>query len=499
MMTLTEFVQVWAIQKGWGPLPHHHRLICDWLDKTKDSHKHRLLQAYRDSGKSFLTQLYVAWRLLLDPNYTCIVFSAGDRLARRNSAFIRKVIEEHMFTKHLVNDDDLWQRGAFTVRREMSDLDPSVTCLSLGSKVTGNHSYEILCDDIETSDNVQTEDGREKIRDAIYEVNNMVGRILAVGTPHHEDTIYNYFETEQEYETVKFPALNPDGTAFASDFTPKGERHDLAWIEKKRGSMPLGKFQSQYLLIPAKAYQSQFRGDGLIQFSGEVKIGEPDMLDTDPVRRRQPTFWIIKDGADPIQIKDLRAYYDPASGLRNRDNAVLAVVAKDEQGRKYILDAAVLPPMLTEGEDRFAPQFHMILEVCKRTLCNTILVEKNFSSTLGSELRKYAKSVNARVRIKETNRTSKQNKIEFIAEHVGTNLTAGLLHIHEDCFRQFKSELEDFPKGRHDDRLDAVAGAIAELSPTRVDQSGTKLLNEKGFHRNPTVHLVNKYEPRSVV
>jgi hypothetical protein len=42
----------------------------------------------------------------------------------------------------------------------------------------------------------------------------------------------------------------------------------------------------------------------------------------------------------------------------------------------------------------------------------------------------------------------------------------------------FKFELGDFPNGRHDDCIDAVAGAIHALSPHRIETAGLPVLNK---------------------
>ena len=59
----------------------------------------------------------------------------------------------------------------------------------------------------------------------------------------------------------------------------------------------------------------------------------------------------------------------------------------------------------------------------------------------------------------------------------------------------FVTELEKFPHGKHDDHLDAVAGAVSELEPRRVqvDKQSSRL-NAQPLRQARTM-VVNKYQP----
>ena len=55
--------------------PQLHVDVADWLDSTQKDPR-RILQVFRHAGKSYILCNYVAWRLMSDPNYTCIIVSA---------------------------------------------------------------------------------------------------------------------------------------------------------------------------------------------------------------------------------------------------------------------------------------------------------------------------------------------------------------------------------------------------------------------------------------
>jgi hypothetical protein len=463
------FVQLWAMQQGYGAIPQMHREFCEWIEATEEENK-RLGMAYRHSAKSTIMGcLRVCWKLSRDPNLSFLIVSAGTDLARRNSKFIRDVIETHPLCTHLLPDKgEQWQVDQFSVRRTVKRLDASVSVTSIMSRMTGFHGDEIICDDIEIAENAKTPEGRETIRRGIASLNSMGSRFLYIGTPHDEDTIYDDLEYHRGYVTKKWsvwkrmPTKDTPGIPQAPDFIQNGEAHDEKWIaDKELGTT--GTFKSQFLLIPAKAYEAQLDPELLVEFEDEVVCDEYDLDE----RTGKPTFYIGNQ-----VIKDIRAYYDPASGLASRDNAVIAVAAKTAGNDVYLLAATTLPPVDKALDRPFTPQMKKLLDVLADHHCTTVNVEANgIGFTLDAELRSYARERRRKLRIRPSTRTSRQNKKMFIAETIEPLMKVGRLYVHRSLMNPrhpFMTELSGFPNTRKDDHVDAVAGAINELMPSRA-------------------------------
>ena len=68
--------------------PNVHIEIADWLENTEHENR-RICQMFRHGGKSYILGAYICWKLLTDPNWTCLLISAKRNLALRNSLFIR--------------------------------------------------------------------------------------------------------------------------------------------------------------------------------------------------------------------------------------------------------------------------------------------------------------------------------------------------------------------------------------------------------------------------
>jgi hypothetical protein len=86
--------------------------------------------------------------------------------------------------------------------------------------------------------------------------------------------------------------------------------------------------------------------DQIATFAGEIEIDDRD-LDANGM----PTFWINDE-----QIKSIKAYWDAASGLRNRDHSVVAVAARTYSDNVYVVACEALPPVNFERDETFAKQ-----------------------------------------------------------------------------------------------------------------------------------------------
>lgn len=73
------------------------------------------------------------------------------------------------------------------------DKSPSVTCLSITSNIQGYRADLLIADDVESSKNANTDVQREKVLLSVREFSSIcsAGQILFLGTPQTENSIYN--------------------------------------------------------------------------------------------------------------------------------------------------------------------------------------------------------------------------------------------------------------------------------------------------------------------
>ncbi len=449
--------------------PPLHIEICKWLEDT-DNHPRRILQAFRHSGKSYILGAYICWRLLRDPNWTCLLISAKRNLALRNSLFIRSMIESHPMLQHMKSDLYSWKAENFTVDRPIMQLNPSVTVSSLGASYTGMHSHTIIADDCETSDNVITAGQRERIRERVAEFGKLSNQILMVGTPHSEETIYDHL-SDKGYETKKIPVVRTrtvrqeDSTETEEEYLawpdhPQG-MFTFKWLEQQRLETTEGDFNSQYMLIPQSTYQPLVELEKIKYYSDEFEwsnIAQPF------------GNYITACKLGKNNITRVVGSWDVASGLEGRDNSVLSICARDDEGNTYVHDIKVLSAV-DEKEKDFTQQCREIILTCAYHKLGHVIVEENFSATLASELRRVARQMKVMVNIIPKFRTS--NKRVFIAQTLEPVIKVGRLFVHNRVKdTPFFDELQAFPRPRvSDDCIDATAEAINYLPNIAVDVS----------------------------
>ena len=436
--------------------PPLHQDIADWLQYNKN-HPRRILQVFRHAGKSYILCCYVAWRLLTDPDYTCIIVSAKKSLAMRNSMMIRSIIESNPLTQHLKSDLYSWQATEFTVERDSIQLNPSVTVTSLTSAITGKHSREIIGDDVEISTNVNTLDARDFIKERVMEFGKIAQKILLVGTPHHEDSIYRHCKSVGYDKELKIPVYNKKGELAWPDHPD--QMFTWKWLERIKNESTEGDFKSQFLLVPAKTYDALMEINKIEVYKDEFSYQHLPQ----PMGGYVP---IVRLGKN--QIQRMVAAWDPATGLRGRDDSVLAITARDTNGIVYVHDTIELSGATNKEFDQ---QCEEIINACDKYKIGHIYLEENFSVTLKTELKR--KIVEKKKKIVVMSEFRNTNKLNFLAQTLEPIIKVGKLKIHQRVKDngKFLDQLEEFPYNKMDDFIDATAMSINKLPEPQVDVS----------------------------
>lgn len=188
--------------------------IADELQYRKSD---LILNGFRGVAKSTITGCYNAWLLDKNPENTQILYiCANQEEAKKFMKFTRNLLERVPFLNYLLPDSKAGQRDnvlAFDVRPSGMKIQPSCRALSIFGNLTGNRATHIIADDIETSENCDTQIKREHIESAVTEFRQIVsplnGTMLFLGTPHTEISIYNKLY-KKGIDTKIFPIRYPD-------------------------------------------------------------------------------------------------------------------------------------------------------------------------------------------------------------------------------------------------------------------------------------------------
>lgn len=200
---------IWKFLGLPDPTPVQYEM-ADFLQDS--SVNRRMVEAFRGVGKSWITSAYVVWRLWNNPNLKFLVVSASKSRSDDFSTFTKRLIADFPPLQHMIARDD--QRDsmvAFDVNGARPAHAPSVKSVGIFGQLTGSRADEIIADDIEVANNSATQDMRDKLEKATKEFEAILvpnGKITFLGTPQSEESIYNKLP-DRGYTMTIWPARVP--------------------------------------------------------------------------------------------------------------------------------------------------------------------------------------------------------------------------------------------------------------------------------------------------
>lgn len=183
--------------------------IAHWLQHGP---RRLVIEAFRGVGKSWVTAAFVCWLLYCDPQCKIMVVSAAKDRADNFSTFAMRLIHEVPQLMHLrPTSDQRSSKVAFDVGPAQADQSPSVKSVGINGQLTGSRANVIVADDIEVPNNSATQGMRDLLAERIKEFDAVLkpgGRVVYLGTPQTEQSIYNKLP-ERGYVIRIWPARYP--------------------------------------------------------------------------------------------------------------------------------------------------------------------------------------------------------------------------------------------------------------------------------------------------
>ena len=192
-------------------LPDPTPLQYDIANYLQYGPKRAIVMAFRGVGKSWICSAYVVHQLLLDPSKNILVVSASKTRSDDFSTFTLRLIHEIPVLEGLKpRDGQRFSKISFDVGPAPASHAPSVKSLGITSQLTGSRADIIVADDVEVANNSAPQGMRDKLSDQVKEFDAIVkpldsSRILFLGTPQCEDSIYNKLR-ERGYTTRIWPS-----------------------------------------------------------------------------------------------------------------------------------------------------------------------------------------------------------------------------------------------------------------------------------------------------
>lgn len=475
------------------PMPDLHVEFCDWIQKMDDTNvKYACGMAFRHSGKSWIWAcLRTVYNLMKDPTRTSLILSADGDLAKSNAETIQSMIQAIPICQWLVPRDHktLWRKHKFNVwGYNPLSRDPSVTCKSVLSQITGFHGDEIVADDLEVENNVTSELRRNNVRRKLKQMQSMAPVIRMMGTPWTVNSIYDVVRTQFNYQMAYWPIYTP----FVSGREKQGDVR-LAWPERfgwdrvedfRRGEGGFQYFRAQYGLIPTSSWETAFKIDNVIAYDGDLRWYQPNPL-------VQPKLFIDKD-----EVIQCIAGWDTAKSTSGGDAAVLRIAFRTANA-SYLHKQFKLPP--TTKEEGFKPQARVVIEQIQRYYASTLYIEENWGPHIESAMLDVAKEFEAKnlpnrlpriIRYHEN-----RNKEVRIGRCLGPLLDNATLQVHKDVLQldqhnqpksPFWNELIEFPhNAKSPNYIDSATIALSRLVKVPKSYEGfEETMNPRSMDRN---------------
>ncbi len=485
-------------------LPHPTKLQLDIADYMQNGPRRRMIQAFRGVGKTWLAAGYINYRLKLNPDLKIMVLSASKAHADNTTTFCLQVINTMQELEHLIPHED--QREAkiqFDVGPAKPARDPSVRSIGITGQITGSRADLILVDDVETPTNSQTQMMREKLKTAVEELGAVLkpdGEVIYLGTPQCEDSVYRGLPAKG-YQIRMWPVRYPNARQkagygdqlapiyereLALDKTLEGksadpERFSEADLQEREAEYARSGFALQFMLdtslSDATRYPLKLTDLIIMNLNPEVAppkvvwAASPDLIDNE-----LPNVGFAGDRLyRPMQIQDGNwlaftgsvMCIDPSG--RGQDETGYAVV-KMLHGQLFLVEWGGLI-------GGYSPEvLKQLAIIAKRQKVNHVIVESNFGDGMYGKLltpylgyapeeirhniQKERRIIDTLEPVLNSHKLIVDRKL-VLADYNSVEHYSSESRLTYTGLHQLTRITKDRGSLKHDDRLDALAMAVA--------------------------------------
>lgn len=339
-----------------------------------------------------------------------------------------------------------WNQDAITIRqRNRSYKEPTILTTGIEAETTGGHFDVIFLDDLTGHQNSQTPEQREKTKRFRRSMVNLLepgGTLIEVGTRWHlDDTFSEVFEKEREYYDVMIRQVVEKGKIiFPKKFNLKYDATKKTWsyvdypcmdfIHHLKKSMTPAEYSAQYMNNPIDEENQLFRQDYFKYWN------------------QRPARLYVAMTLDPaISEKQAADYF------------AITVAGMDENYNIYLLD-------YLRGHWKVSEQIDNIFQMYEKWRPSVVGLEVvAYQKALKQWLEEKMRQRGVHFPITELKRNTNESK-EFRIKALEPFYRDGkIFHAAWMKGREIEEELLTFPKGKHDDLIDAEASLLDLLVP----------------------------------
>jgi predicted phage terminase large subunit-like protein len=449
--------------------PFHTEVYANLADDEK---RRVLIAAPRGTAKSTVTTLiYPLWRVAFkrsDEDLFIVIISESQAQSINFLSRIKYHLTHSERFKEVFGD-----MGPNTARRwTHTDIvlnnGTRIIAVGTGQRVRGfiegdTRPNLIIVDDFESELNAYTPEARAKNRkwmtEAVIPSLSDEGKIAMIGTVISEDCFLYWAKESSAWNVLWFSIWNDKEESIWPERFPK--ERILAIKDEFSSVGNINGFYQEYMNIAQSPDDAPFQPDWIKLHSYEYKKLEGQNV------------LIKNEGLENEKILPVELYtgVDPASSLSARaDFFVIATIAIDNNNNKYIVDIY---------RDKISPalQPEKIIEVYKKYRPRRVKVETvGYQEALRTAVRELMREESLYIPGLESGVKPRNSKSERLLSLVPLFAKGTFYFKPEHMIAQ--QEFLSYPKGKHDDIMDAIWTALDGAKPCRIKEYEAAPLEE---------------------
>lgn len=336
-----------------------------------------------------------------------------------------------------------WREDDIVIRQRRRALAaPSIGTSGVEAELTSSHYDIIILDDLQGEKNFQTPEQREKVKRYYRSMIDLIepgGLIIVIGTRWHLDDVYQYIiDNESEYYDISVrKVIENNKIIFPKKFNKHFNRDTKSWetvdyhctdyIDYLR-KRPSEEFSSQYMNDPIDSENQIFKKDYFKYYE------------------HRPERLFVSMTIDPA-----------ISEKQSADYFAINVAGMDEHYKIYVLDTL-------KGHWKVAESIDNIFTMYQKWHPSVVGLETiAYQKALKSWLEEKMRERGVFFPITELRRNTNESK-EFRIKALEPFYREGLV-FHAPWMKSIEQELLQFPRGKHDDEIDALASQLDLLVP----------------------------------
>lgn len=386
-----------------------------------------------------ITKGWTIQQILRNPNIRILIVNATEDNAVKFMRSIERYIGKGSLLEKIYGrfESSVWNQNELIVSGRTEILDaPTLMAAGLQKTLTSQHYDIIIADDLVEPDNARTKEQREKVHDfylSLFDLLEPKGKLVVIGTRYHQDDLYARIleenDTHHNWSVFVRSCYNSDGSII---FPEKFTQAQLDDIKKKS----FYHFSTQYLNNPIDPENADFKRD-------QVKY-------YDPTTAHPGSLYLT---------------IDPAIALsRDADYSAMVVAGMFGDRRIRVVDAIHKRLIPSELVDE-------VFNLVKKWRLHRVGIETfAFQKTLKYDIQRKQRETGLFFSIDELGKRhsgrgeqvlSKEARIRRLQPY----FEQGLVEIRADM-QALKDELLAFPRGKHDDLIDALSYQLDYLVPS---------------------------------